>query len=72
MGGYHLEHLVDMEEARVLAVCDVYEPRRRAAARTAPDADRYTDFRAVLDRSDVEEGLVATPDHWHGRITVGA
>lgn len=72
MGGYHLEQLVEMEGARVLAVCDVYEPRRRAAARTAPDADRYTDFRAVLDRSDVEAVLVATPDHWHAPITVRA
>ena len=34
--------------------------------------DGYSDFRQVLARPDVDAVCIATPDHWHGPITVMA
>jgi predicted dehydrogenase len=57
----------------VVAACDVYEPRRLAAVeKMGPQAQPASDYRAVLDRNDVDAVLVAAPDHWHVAMTLDA
>jgi predicted dehydrogenase len=34
--------------------------------------DRYTDFRELLGRRDIEAVCIATPDHWHAVQTIAA
>lgn len=34
--------------------------------------DTYEDFRELIARNDIDAVLVATPDHWHGVITMAA
>lgn len=36
----------------------------------APEADRVKDFRAFLDRDDIDAIVIATPDHWHAWQTI--
>jgi predicted dehydrogenase len=52
--------------------CDVYDPSARAAKQSlgTPDAQDCRDFRRLLERKDVHAIHVATPDHWHGPITI--
>jgi predicted dehydrogenase len=74
MGSGHLGQLVKRAEAdnvQVVAVCDVYN-RRLERAKKASGAEGYGDYRAVLDRKDVDAVLIATPDHWHGKISIDA
>jgi predicted dehydrogenase len=57
----------------IVALCDVYEPRRlRAKASATPDATEHVDYREVLDRKDIDAVVIATPDHWHVAITIDA
>ena len=56
---------------QVVAVCDVYEKRKRQAAEKH-NCKGYLDYREVLDRSDVDAVIIATPDHWHAKIALDA
>ena len=49
-----------------LAECDV-RWRDRADNKTT-----YTDFRRVLERSDIDVVAIATPPHWHALISIAA
>ncbi|PYQ25159.1 MAG: gfo/Idh/MocA family oxidoreductase [Acidobacteria bacterium] len=56
---------------QVVAVCDVYARRKNKAAEFAK-CDSALDYRQVLDRSDVDAVIIATPDHWHARMALEA
>jgi predicted dehydrogenase len=54
-----------------VAVCDVYDPRAAEARDWAGSrAKSFRDFRKVLELTDVDAVLIATPDHWHAIPTV--
>lgn len=61
----------ETENAQIVAVCDVYEKRKKKAAETYK-ADGYLDYRELLARNDIDGVLVATPDHWHATIALEA
>src|SRR5262245_56104060 len=74
MGTGHLSGLVKRGEAdnlRVVSVCDVYQ-RRLSRAQKIAGTDGHLDYRKVLDNKDVDAVLIATPDHWHGKIAIEA
>ena len=56
----------------VNAVCDVYGARIDQARNKAPDAKSFTDHRKLLEMKELDVVLIATPDHWHARITIDA
>ena len=63
-------------KADIVAVCDVDENHAKAlAARLARGGKSpavYTDFRKLLERSDVQAVINSTPDHWHTLINLAA
>jgi hypothetical protein len=74
MGTGHTGSLVKKaadENIEVVAVADVYQ-RRVNRAKGICKGDGYMDYRQVLDRKDVDAVLIATPDHWHGKISIDA
>jgi predicted dehydrogenase len=74
MGTGHLNELVRRKETSrvsVRAVCDVYQ-RRLSRAKSISGAEGYLDYRKLLERSDLDAVLIATPDHWHSKIAIDA
>ncbi len=65
--------LLNIPNNEMIAVCDVYEPRRlEAAAIPKPAAEQFTDYRALLDRKDVDAVVIGSPDHWHMKMVMDA
>lgn len=69
-------------ETQVLAVCDVDTTRREATKKRVDDyyaqkqqpgdCKAYADYRAIIERKDIDAVCIATPDHWHAAITLAA
>ncbi len=60
--------------ARIIAVCDVYEPRMLSAQKAA-GGDKiltYHDYRKLLENKDIDAVIVATNGHWHVLPTIHA
>lgn len=74
MGTGHLNGLVSRSSAdnlQVVGVCDVYQ-RRLTRAEGIGQCEGYLDYRNLLERPDIDAVLIATPDHWHGKIAIDA
>ncbi len=60
-------------ELKVHAVCDVYEPNlERGLSAAGTGVKAYRNYKQLLDDKDIDVVLIATPDHWHHRMTLDA
>lgn len=55
--------------SQILAVCDVYEPRRDEFRERSDNlASAHLDYRSLLDAKDIDAVIIASPNHWHVRM----
>jgi predicted dehydrogenase len=63
----HGQSLQQLREVRIVAACDIIESRARNFAKEY-GGDIYTDYRAILDRADVDIVSVCVPSGLHSAI----
>lgn len=71
-------------ETQFVAACDVYAIKlqnfidqmkkhcEEKGLKPKTECTPYSDFRELLNRKDIDAVVIATPDHWHGVISVKA
>jgi predicted dehydrogenase len=77
--GTHLVNTVNKLKAdgkgvEVSAVCDIYLKRLESARQLAGLAKEaaHTDYPAIVKDKGIDAVVVATPDHWHAKMTLDA
>jgi predicted dehydrogenase len=68
-----MKNLEAAKGARITAVCDVWD-ENLAKARQIAGAQAFSskDYRAILERKDIDAVLIGAPDHQHVPLTVAA
>src|SRR5690606_6336740 len=59
---------VDKQKLQRFVQAAIVENKKKATAEVAG----YRDYRALLDRKDIDGVVIASPDHWHARMVVDA
>ena len=71
IAGAHMNALAQVENAQLVAFCDVAAERAENAARRF-NATAYTDFRAMFDREQLDAVYVCLPPFAHGEPEIEA
>ena len=75
MGNSHLNAFNDLKEKQnleAIAVADCWKTRAVAGAGKIKAPYALTEYRALLDRSDIDYVTIVSPEHWHAQMTLDA
>ncbi|MCE9544547.1 MAG: Gfo/Idh/MocA family oxidoreductase [Planctomycetia bacterium] len=78
VGGMGTEHLKAIHELKEqdnvegIIVADCWKSRAEKGAEVVGASKSTTDYRQVLDNKDVDYVTIATPEHWHSKMTCDA
>ncbi len=75
MAGNHLraiKELKDRNNVEGIAVADCWKARADEGAERVGASESFSDYRKVLDIKDIDYVTIATPEHWHCKMTLDA
>ncbi|HVX65515.1 MAG TPA: Gfo/Idh/MocA family oxidoreductase [Bryobacteraceae bacterium] len=71
-GAYLLQHMKNVPGVKIVALCDINPDTLAKAAAATPGASTATDYRQLLDRTDIDAVVIATPVDTHRDLAVAA
>ncbi|TWT82982.1 Glycosyl hydrolase [Planctomycetes bacterium CA13] len=72
-GSQLMKAFAEHDDCETVALCDVDSQALAKAAGNVPNATFQTgDFRKLIERTDIDAVVIATPDHWHAIQAISA
>ncbi len=72
VGGKGYSDMRAVSSENIVAVCDADADRGKKGFEDNPKAGKYTDYRKMLERKDIDAVTVSTPDHNHAPASMMA
>lgn len=73
MGFANVDTLLKHDGVQLIAVCDLYTGRLKAAKkRWGADISTTDNYKDILKQKDIDAVVIGTPDHWHKQISIDA
>lgn len=75
MGSNHINAIAGLKESNNLdpiAVADCWTRRAEKAAGIVGAKEFFQEYRKVIERDDIDYVTIASPEHWHSRMTIEA
>src|SRR3990170_1962095 len=72
VGGRGAGDLAGVAGENIVALCDVDDNILGGAAAKFPQAEKYNDYRTLLEQKNLDAVVIATPDHHHAPATLRA
>lgn len=69
-GVYHIQNLLRIKHAKIVALCDDYAPNLKTASDLCPGARTYTDYKKMLECKDIDGVIICTPLNWHAPMVL--
>ena len=71
-GQFLMSFILKNPKAKIVALCDVYQPSLDSALKMVPDAVVYNDYRKLLEDKNIDAVVIATPLDRHYRMAMDA
>lgn len=71
-GQYSIHAVSAIAHADIVAICDNYSPNLQQASKLCPNAKKYTDYRKLLESSDIDGVIISTPLYLHSPMILDA
>ena len=72
-GGSLIRSLATVPNAKITAMCDIFEPNlKKGATLAASDPKQLGDYRKLIESKDVDAVVIATPLHLHADVALAA
>jgi predicted dehydrogenase len=71
-GSQLLDAALPNQDMEVVALCDVATTPLDKWSAKIPGAQKFSDFRKLLERKDIDAVFIAVPDHWHALVAIAA
>ena len=73
-GSQLLREAMRVPGTQMRAICDIYTGHMERAVKAVnnPDLKTYTNYNELLNNPDIDAVIIATPDHWHSKMTCDA
>ena len=70
--GPHMGAYDKIDEAQIVAVCDINPDRLKDAGKRYPNAKLYTDYKEMIDNEELDAVDICTPNNLHSTVAIYA